>query len=399
MENSVQIIKKNVFSSLDTSLKISRGPENILILMYEILLTLFFLQNSMFRYQLNVSILMKLQLVTAFLIFIFSLLLSKRDKLFVYTVGGMLIATSGINYLTTGYTNFFIMSLIIFSLRNVDVYKLLKYTMITLIILTGTVFVLSTFGKIDNLLYYRNGIERYSFGTIYPLSMSGYLFSISICLTLFTDKHRLTRILVLMVMSYLCFTKMGARNDSFTIAMLALILIFKNSLLKSKVVKGKIIPYLVVLLILLTNFFTVIIPYGTKMYLLLNSLLSQRMNLQDSLLHNYGITLFGRRIAENGNGGIEGQNLLLKYFYIDNSYARILFMGGAVFFALFLLCIFRKLEILLRNKNWFFACIFIVFLINGITEDSLQNPAYSIMLPTLLSSGVLNNSYLGLKKL
>ncbi|MCQ9196976.1 hypothetical protein MZD87_07745 [Pediococcus pentosaceus] len=387
MYKTTGIVESNNTSTLVP--KENSWIEISVILLYELLLTLFFLQNSMFRYQLNVSLLMRAQLVTAFLMFCISFLILKKNDLVVYFLGVLLVAAGAVNYLTTGYTNFIILSLVVFAMRNVSLRHILKYTLITLVFLTALVFVLSSIGKIDNLLYYRDGLERSSFGTIYPLSMSGYLFSISICMTLVTNRYRFFRVILLLLLSYLTLTQMGARNDSITIAALAIVLLMKPFFSRMYSYKGTFIPFFVIIVILLSNFLTVIIPYGTKLYWMLNSVLSQRMSLQDTLIHTYGMSLFGRQIAENGNGGIEGKNLILKYFYVDNSYARILFMGGILLFVVFVFCVFRRLRILLANKNIFFTCVFIIFLVNGITQDSLQNPAYSVLLPTLLSSGNL----------
>ena len=62
----------------------------------------------------------------------------------------------------------------------------------------------------------------------------------------------------------------------------------------------------------------------------MDELFSGRLSLQYILLEYYSPLLWGQNITQQGFGG--EQQTVNNYFYIDNSYARILFMYGIIFF-------------------------------------------------------------------
>ena len=75
-------------------------------------------------------------------------------------------------------------------------------------------------------------------------------------------------------------------------------------------------------------------------YKKLNTILSNRLMLQNSAIKRYGITAFGQNITLNGWGlGLNGENMMskygYKYNYIDNAYIQLLIIRGWIFTALF----------------------------------------------------------------
>ncbi|GEP18440.1 hypothetical protein [Pediococcus pentosaceus] len=356
--------------------------DNFFIVLYELIVLTGILQVSMFRYSVSTSFLSKIQLGIASILFLIALL--KKHTLYEYILGGGFVAIAIINFLHTGYYTYVLLGLIMFSMKEVNVKKLLFATLFTILIGITIIFSLSEIGKLPNLVYYRAGIARQSFGMIYPLSMSTYVFFISVCITLLFRKKKIITVTILLILGYLSYIATGSRNDAITIILLAIIVVWDSWLEKISLLETNFLSIIIIMLAVLVNFVTELVPYGTRLYDILNALLSGRMNLQDTLLNSYGVNLFGHYIIENGNGGYEGQERILKYFYIDNSYARLLFLGGLLLFIMVMVIFFWRISTLSREGFVVVALVFAVVCINGFTQESLQSPVTNILVPLLL---------------
>ena len=91
-----------------------------------------------------------------------------------------------------------------------------------------------------------------------------------------------------------------------------------------------------VVLGLISVFITSFLPYTTNLYFKLNNLFSNRLYFQSLLFQRYPLQLLGQYVYQSGYGG--GNNYVFNYFYIDNSFTRMMFLGGILFFVIFILC-------------------------------------------------------------
>lgn len=359
------------------------------LVMYEFLVFTGIFQESMLRYSSHPVFLSKVQLAVGTLMIMLSLF-SQRRGLFQW---GMMIAYftfALVNFSQTGYTNFILLGEIMFSMQDMPARKVLKWTLLIMASSVTVILLLGIIGKLPNLIYYRDGLARYSFGMIYPLTASAYLFSIGTILSLLLNKRALT-VAILLMFTFITYHWMGARNDAVTIFLLAIAVAFKPLLDKFVKTASVIVPLVIGVLIVGIPLITLFIPYGTQRYALFNSLLSGRMDLQNESLNDYGLHLFGSFIPENGIGGYEGQNLLLKYFYIDSSFARIMYMGGILLFLVFLTIVILRLHSLAKAGMVFVAVVFAIGCINGLTQESFQLPIFNFLLPLMLTPvGLMN---------
>lgn len=81
-------------------------------------------------------------------------------------------------------------------------------------------------------------------------------------------------------------------------------------------------------------------------------------------------------------GGQVGQ--VYNYFYIDNSYLKVLFIGGMIFFIFFTFTLLWRLWTLLKFKDWVLFFVFLIAILNGITEDSLIKPGLNLLIPLFI---------------
>ena len=71
---------------------------------------------------------------------------------------------------------FLLMIIIMFSMSTVSPEKLLKFSILMILISLFIICLLALLGIIPNLIFYRNGAIRYSLGTMYPLTFAGFIF-------------------------------------------------------------------------------------------------------------------------------------------------------------------------------------------------------------------------------
>lgn len=280
--------------------------------------------------------------------------------------------------------DFFIIVLIAFSFSNISLKKVVNVSLASVGSFLVILVILSYFGKIPNLIFYRDGAIRYSFGMQYPLTFAGYMFYLCILISLKVKKKFIKVWLFLLVItSYFIIKFTGARNDAVGILLIGLAIIFgrKNYFKKYRAFVLEIATYL---LIAFSMFITILIPYTSKNYWVLNKVLSNRLQLQYELFQRYTPHFWGQYIFQQGYGGQVG--VINNYFFIDNAYLKLLFMGGILFFIFFVLTILWRLGTLIKYKNWLLFLLFIIALMNGIIEDSLIKPGLDLLIPLFIMS-------------
>lgn len=240
-------------------------------------------------------------------------------------------------------------------------------------------------GIISNYQYSRGTSIRNSFGIVYPTDFASHIFYL-ICSYIYLrkEKYGLKDVLMLMAISWFVFTKTDARLN-FACTMLVIVLMFfaKNQRIKHLSRYVYLMPsILLVSIYSLTKFF----DPGSKNFLLLNNLLSNRLSIVNSMMSEYPLTAFGNKILQNGFGGAFGQNFdsnLNTYLYIDSSYLRLMMMFGIL---TTILLIWGLTWALKKVPDQEFLLIIAVILISGLVEQHMIEIAYNpffIILATL----------------
>ena len=281
---------------------------------------------------------------------------------------------------------FLLMIIIMFSMSTVSPEKLLKFSILMILISLFIICLLALLGIIPNLIFYRNGAIRYSLGTMYPLTFAGFIFyccaaGIILISNSSSSKNWIID-LILILASIFVYKVNGARNDAFNI--LILILCRFSKFLPDKINKilTKISSIIVCSIAFLTIFISNIIPYTSNLYGKMNDLFSGRLQLQYTLFSMYTPKLLEQNIPQNGLG--RATTTVMNYFYIDSSYVRLLFMGGILLFLLFGVTFLLFLLRMINCNMYLIVYIALVIVISGITEDAVINPIMNIFLPLLL---------------
>lgn len=349
--------------------------KKIILILYLVSLSLGVYSYSMISWASKAGTLRRLSI---FLLGIISLVLLnhtlKQYLFFIIGIGitgySCLIKHASIEYL--------IIIIIIFSLSTINPKTILKYSIIFIFLNLLIIAIGSKIGLIPNLLFYRDGILRQSLGTIYPLAFAANIFFLCAgYVAINNGKNKiLLQIFILIFASIFLLKVNGARNDSIlTLLMIGSVL---SVYIPKKINRSiSIISAVIVFFIsVLSIFITKILPYTTNLYNYLNVVFNGRLQFQYMIFNYYKPQLFGQLIPEVGLGG--SQAPVLNYFYIDNSYTKMLFMAGIAFTVFMYFILIILVRRLIKNNMYKLLYILLILILAGIVEDSFINSAMNI---------------------
>ncbi|MCD5438785.1 hypothetical protein LOB55_07610 [Lactobacillus delbrueckii subsp. lactis] len=364
--------------------------ENILLLLLSINLVSGIINYSMLKLPV-----LKIQLTSVILLFVLAIL-ANRFTVEQITVGAICIAVTFISWMFYGATSeFLFLILLMIGGSLINPKKVLQLTAIITTCSLIFLFLLSKFGIITNLLFWKNGSYRQSFGMIYPLTFAAFVLYavVSFSMVSFSDNSNHIWAIVIIILAITLNKYNQARNDS--IALIAIALLFCFNLNKIPNIKKITEIGLISVEILAVGmvFLSKIIPNATNMYYKMNSISSNRLYLQNILFSNYHPSAFGKYIPEVGFGG-QGQQVQ-GYFYIDSSYTRIFFMGGVILFVLFMYIIWRLISKFIRLGLYRHAWLLIIVMLTAITEDTFSKLGTNILIPIFLcNEQVIKDSFI-----
>lgn len=348
---------------------------DILLVLYGLLIVI----NVISRSTLPIDdMAIKLAWLLSGMLFIISILIVKHTKL-EYTwllIGGFI----GIeNYCKTGQFDFLLIILVMFALSEVDIKKFLYVLLFTTISCLIVLMFLSKIGIISNLIFYRGFQERNSFGTHYPLVLSGYIFECCAAAAILYGKKQPYLLSIIFILVIMWMDKfVNSRNDELCILLLiAAIFINKVSIRFLKLISYFLLG-LSSFLIIFSVFISKLMPYFSKSFSVLNDLLNNRLQLQYDLFNYYRPTLFGSVVPQTAMGDlVYGSN----YFYIDNSFCRYLFLGGILLFIFIIFTFFRSIFKSIRYKLYIIGLVELIICINGMVADPLAVLSGGLILP------------------
>lgn len=318
------------------------------------------------------------------LLFILSLLTQKHEfNQWVLFIIGIIIIT--ISLLLKGIgLDYLFMIIAMFSVSTISPKKLMEYSAKVIFLTLILLAIVSYFGIIPNLTFSRDSVFRQSLGTIYPLTFAGYVFyGIAAWLTFKDPKNiSIKKVLIIAASALIVFKITAARNDTIAILLLLIVMVLNHIRDSYNKVFILIFTGVTFLSVIFSVFITIIVPYYSNSFNFFNSLFNNRLGLQNTLLDYYSPKLFGQIIPQVGAGGtIESFGY---YFYIDNSFARLLFMFGIIFSIFFLFLLLNFICKLINLKIYKLTFIILIAMLSGIFEDSFINPVVNIFLYLLL---------------
>lgn len=301
---------------------------------------------------------------------------------------GILFLVFVIVFIHTGDKKLLFLLVYIYSSKGVDLKKILKVYCYTIFICTLVTIVAALIGKIPNLIYFRNGIKRSAYGSIYPTNFAAHIFYMILAyVALKNGKLNIFEKLVVPILAYIIMIKCDARLDGYLLYMLTIILIFVDFAINIvKRLGNTIIPVFMGMLISLSIIFSYNYNPNTKWGYLLNSIFNNRLSQGNLAFMRYPVELFGQKIPMQGLGDLSGMyRAYREYFYIDNSYMQILMISGVITFII-VISVYLYTLIDYTNKGYYFLVIAYVFFgISSIIDEQFLMISYNIFLLSLLA--------------
>ena len=357
---------------------------NLLIYLFSIIIFCGMITYSMVPLS---SLFVQVRYALIIVLFVLAVATQKHSiKQWIYFLIGSSITMISVVVTQIGLEYFF-MILAIFSISTISPKKIMKFSAIMIAITLIFLTISSWLRVIPNLIFYRDNIIRQSWGTIYPLILAGYIFYANaawISSKQNDKKKYMGEVLLILISAVLVFRVTGARNDTFAIILLLgsyLINMISDRYNKAILTSGIVIIFAI---LFLSIFITQLLPYYSNSFNWVNNLFNHRLVLQYTLFEYYAPKLFGQYIPQVGAGG--STNNAGYYFYIDNSYTRLLFMYGIVFTIFILIMLLNYLRNLMEIKAYSLVYILLIVIASGIAEDAFVNPVINVFLYLLLEN-------------
>ena len=231
--------------------------------------------------------------------------------------------------------------LFVFFSRNIKFEKIAKITEIMSLLTVIFIISSSYLGIIRNYVS-RDDILRVreSIGFRYPLYPAAFACNI-ITMFLCADKDNIKwkKIFLYSALCIWVYLKTKSRL-SFIISVIIILYAVYIKLKGYNIKNNKIICYALVssfvVLFALSLYISINYQPSVPLYKNLNLILSGRLSLQNSAINNYGMSAFGKNIAQNGWAlDMNGKNMTGQgghiYNYIDNLYLQLLVIRGWIF--------------------------------------------------------------------
>ena len=291
-------------------------------------------------------------------------------------------------YVYNGDNKLLFLLIFVFASKGVDYRKILKIYCYTVLFCTTITILAALVGKIPNLIYFRNGVRREAYGSIYPTNFAAHVFYLVLAyVTLRKWNLNLFEKVAIVGIAYIIMEKCDARLDGYLLIILVVVLVFKKSVFRTVTRFGKtLIPCIMGALITLSIYFSYNFSPNSTWGYMLNSVFNNRLSQGHLAFMRYPITLFGQHISMQGMGGLSGMyHTYSEYFYIDNSYIQILLISGVLVFAI-ITCIYIYILVDYVNKGYIFLVISLIFIgVSSIIDEQFLMISYNIFLLSLMA--------------
>ena len=258
--------------------------------------------------------------------------------------------------------------------RNVPFRLILKCTLLVQICLMILTLLSSSFGIIENRIYYRDdGSARFSFGYSYASYLAqAYMYMCISYVAIRKKEISLITLIMMLVGNIVIFVQTDTRNPfiiTFTLVVIAGLLRFTNfDLVKLRFFRFATpfaIPLMASVSIYLGWFYN---PFSTT-YSTLNWMLSARISLGNKALHLYGIKPFGQYIQFISSGAAGG--MVQGYNYVDSSYIQMLLVDGIIFSIVLYGLFYLVTKALVHDNDYFLIICVILIAVHSTIDPQL----------------------------
>lgn len=293
--------------------------------------------------------------------------------------------------LLTEYRFLWYTGFLIVGAKDIDFHKILKVYLVIGITIMVAAFGASQYGFIEDLEYIiERGGEvhaRHAYGIIYPTDFAAHIFYLVLAAVVYL-RDRLNiwgRVWMTLLAAGFVYLVANAQTSMICLVGVAFLCVLERIFQKNIGIISSLFQWIPIGCA--TGFVGVAYFYNLEeeWLLKLNNMLSGRIEISKTAFDMYDIKLFGQFIPEVGNG--HAVEFRPNYFFLDDSYVRILLEYGVILFVIVLM-IFTVIIRQAKKRNDFLLVLCVVCLaVQSIMEHHLINVAYnSIMLALFAKS-------------
>lgn len=324
-------------------------------------------------------------LFTYFLIMVYVIV--KGIKKFTYTkketVFALIIGTSFLicAFKNDMYSFLFMLAFLIVGAKDVSIDKILKVYLLIDSIIMLIAFVCSQLGMIENLQYWKNEQMRFALGSVYPTDFAAHIFYIVlVAICLYNRKVYIVETLIIGMIAIVVYKWTIAYTSLICIIGYAAFLFIYIVYIRKRMIHNdsvfiKAVSTVPVILAGLFISMTVMYDANNQKWFWINEKLSDRLENSKKGFEINGFNLFGKYIEEIGWGKrvIERPD----YFFLDDSYIRILLEYGIIVFivVLIILIVISRRAAKAGRITMVFAVAFIA--LHSFMEHHLMDVAYN----------------------
>lgn len=304
-----------------------------------------------------------------------------------------LLGDAAMVMIISGHKEVFYFAVILLGAKNVPFIKILKVYLLVNVAVLVSAFIASRLDIIEDLVYVRDFFgERNSFGTIYPTDFAAHIFFLLsagyyVIRKKLQTYHIILGFIICAIVYYYCQTRL----DCLTMALLLLglwrIQHKENGLSAAGNRKTdfgflqKNAPWFGTAGFVIMYFLSQFYMQNVSIFRFIDELLSNRLQLGNQGLQEYGFSLFGQHVAMNGNGG--SVVLPADYFFIDSSFLTVYLCYGVVFLAIILFIHYSCCK--KYAGDWHYLFILSVIVINCMIAHHMIDLAYNPFYLALLA--------------
>lgn len=299
--------------------------------------------------------------------------------------------------------DFLVYLLLILGARGIDFRTIVNWYLKIGIIMLVFMFISSSLGIIKDLVFYRAGFYRHSFGILYPTDFAAHTFYLLLAYCYLNFKKlNWWRYSIFILIAILLMITTQARLD-----IILIVLMIPLMVIAQRAYDGK--PFSMILasfywfIAPLLGYITVIAGYfydHSRLYHLADRAVSGRLELSHKAFKMYGVHLFGSHVIEHGFGGNQGAKnfkafgMDKHYFFIDSSFVRLLIIYGLIAFVLVLVIMSMLGYYSVKCHDFIFATVMVMVALSSVIEQHFLDISYEPFLIALLAKNVFYDNHL-----
>lgn len=313
-----------------------------------------------------------IKLVSLLLFLYVCLIQSKKYKRKTLMTIVLILFLNAITLYFSKETSLITLFLIVFASKNIEINKFIKKDIIFKILIIVFLFILSQFGLTNEHIFYRNGIQRFSFGFAHPNALGQIIASVIMeYIYIKQKKYNLIEIITFILLVLFIYYFPNSRT-SLTLVFIVLFYKLFNKRI-DEILNKKYISFIIcnswIIFTTISILIGILYIKKSNIGFFLDNLLNTRVRWIAYFLENYQMKLFGNKLTLISSETAAFYNI--KSVILDNAYVRFLLQYGILQFTMISILINKMFKNAYMQKNTMLVVILLLFMFKGVSEHTI----------------------------